>query len=539
MLDEVILQVFEESSEAFHFPVTSQKDARAFVKALHKKGLSYDSLSHEIKEPEQNFSAWRTGISRPGIGSRVLERINRPLQDVLLSDGEDDCAGCDQLSACSYDPEECEEANYNGDISFHGTTESKYAGTNSSGQKLDGEGVVKKAGKLGDSSKLNGSKRSDESLDKVSGEKGQGDRITEKCDEQAKEISSVVANGSNAAIKKKTEVASKQNDRTLIGHDSSVVRPSETKTGQDLKPVKAKKPDVGKVVKKAANTENAVEHEELKDHGMKNAACGLTNVAVESSDGIHSKDAVSHDKTLSEDRLLPPEEHPSVLTKAMYAENEELLERQEPRSAEEESAKCAKESQSLSLLEGVDGERNPTSNNPEDLLNRSKMRDGTGPSAVQADVNTKTDATFTGPRCSADVLENYDSDLDNELVDDDFADVTEIENEIGKEATKESGGRDFGYVYAFTDTESDVGEFRVKVGASRFPHKRLKQARLFNIDMKLVSTVKVSHRQRALAAVRQHLSDFAMPNTTGWFRGPLDKILSVLMSATKNHPVRD
>lgn len=535
VLDEVILQVFEESSETFHFPVTSQKDARAFVKALHQKGLSYDSLSHEIKEPEQNFSAWRTGISRSGIGNRVLERINRPLQDVLLSDGEDDCASCDQLSTCSSDTGECDESNYNGGISLHNAAESKYAGTNRSGQSLDGKGLNKKAGKSGDSLKLNGSKRPNENLEKVAGEKGQGDRITQKCDEQTEEISRVITNGSDVAIKKKIEVVSKQNELAFIGHDSSVVSPRETKSGQDLKPVKAKKPEIGKVVKKAANTENTVE--ELKERDVKNAECDLTNVADQPFDDIHCKDAVSHDKTLSEDSVLPPENNPSVLTKALPAENEELLERQEPSSAEER-VKCAQGNQSLQLSKGFDGERNSTSENPEDLLNKTKMRDDIG-LTVQTDVNTKVDTTFVSPKCSGDVLENYDSDLDNESIDDDSADVTEIENETGKETTKESGGRDFGYIYVFTDTASDVDEFRVKVGASRFPHKRLKQARLFNIDMKLVSAVKVSHRQKALTAVQQHLNEFAMPDTIGWFRGPLDKILNVLMSATKNHPVQD
>ena len=79
-IDEGILQVFEEQEDQFYFPVISQKTARSFVKALHAKGLSYEDLCKEIDEFEHNFSAWRKGLGRVGIGRRILQRINAPLQ---------------------------------------------------------------------------------------------------------------------------------------------------------------------------------------------------------------------------------------------------------------------------------------------------------------------------------------------------------------------------------------------------------------------------------------------------------------------------
>ena len=54
-LDALILEVFEENEEQFFFPLTSQKTARAFAKAIHNKGYPYEEMCKEIKELEHNF----------------------------------------------------------------------------------------------------------------------------------------------------------------------------------------------------------------------------------------------------------------------------------------------------------------------------------------------------------------------------------------------------------------------------------------------------------------------------------------------------
>jgi len=96
-LDDVILDVFEQSVTScatdrhqFYFPVTSQSDARAFVCELHTRGVQYSRLSATVGEREHSFTAWRTGNSHPGIGNRVVERINRPVQQLLLADDDSD-----------------------------------------------------------------------------------------------------------------------------------------------------------------------------------------------------------------------------------------------------------------------------------------------------------------------------------------------------------------------------------------------------------------------------------------------------------------
>lgn len=76
-IDELILQVFEEHEDTFFWPVSSQKEAKNFVKHLHDKGAAYEDICKEIGEFEHNFSAWRKGLGRVGIGTRMIERINR------------------------------------------------------------------------------------------------------------------------------------------------------------------------------------------------------------------------------------------------------------------------------------------------------------------------------------------------------------------------------------------------------------------------------------------------------------------------------
>ena len=88
LLDNFIMLVFEEN-ENFSFPITSQRDARAFVKALSGKGFSLHDLRDEIGEAEQTFTAWRKGLGRKGIGNMVMERINRPFQQLLIGDGNE------------------------------------------------------------------------------------------------------------------------------------------------------------------------------------------------------------------------------------------------------------------------------------------------------------------------------------------------------------------------------------------------------------------------------------------------------------------
>jgi len=85
-LDDVILAVFESRDPAlFYFPLTSQRAAREFVCELERRCARCEALMCvAVGEHRANFTAWRTGANWPGVGNRVVERINRPLQQLLM-----------------------------------------------------------------------------------------------------------------------------------------------------------------------------------------------------------------------------------------------------------------------------------------------------------------------------------------------------------------------------------------------------------------------------------------------------------------------
>jgi len=80
-----------------------QHDARAFVSELNRRGVQYSVLCAAVGELEQNFTSWRTGLNRPSVGNRVVERINRPLQQLLLTEWEE---GDGELGLSDVDDEE-------------------------------------------------------------------------------------------------------------------------------------------------------------------------------------------------------------------------------------------------------------------------------------------------------------------------------------------------------------------------------------------------------------------------------------------------
>lgn len=86
-IDEIIIKTFSENQNIC-FPVYCQRDAKSFIKILFKNGLNGVIFSQEIGESETNFTSWKNGLSKLGVGKKVMMRINRPIEDFLWSDGE-------------------------------------------------------------------------------------------------------------------------------------------------------------------------------------------------------------------------------------------------------------------------------------------------------------------------------------------------------------------------------------------------------------------------------------------------------------------
>ena len=90
LLDKLILQIFEEQEDAFSFPLTTMKETRDFVRLLNRQGFTYEMICAEIDEKFEAFRNWRLGGGPDTIGRRTMIRINKPLQEAMLSDGEDE-----------------------------------------------------------------------------------------------------------------------------------------------------------------------------------------------------------------------------------------------------------------------------------------------------------------------------------------------------------------------------------------------------------------------------------------------------------------
>lgn len=76
-ITEAILQVFENHEDKFFWPLDNQRDAKLFVKLMHDVGMPYEDVGRQINELEDNFRAWRKGLGRVGIGTRLMELINK------------------------------------------------------------------------------------------------------------------------------------------------------------------------------------------------------------------------------------------------------------------------------------------------------------------------------------------------------------------------------------------------------------------------------------------------------------------------------
>jgi len=94
-----------------------------------------------------------------------------------------------------------------------------------------------------------------------------------------------------------------------------------------------------------------------------------------------------------------------------------------------------------------------------------------------------------------------------------------------------------GYLYVFTDspTEDEPSEYKVtgvlprfKVGASRFPGKRLQQATCFNPEIKPFIVASVKRRLGALRLAREKLAQFQVTGTCDWFACDEDVMVTVI-----------
>ena len=512
-LEDYIIQVFEEQEDQFYFPVTTQKEARSFIKALHIKGIQYDSLCEEIGEFEHNFSAWRKGLGRAGIGNRVIELINKPFQQLLLSDSEE-----------------------SGD-------EGEPNGNSVNISRL--QNVVDKAHTNGDSVVR---PRVEERLplhqDRGVMEETQGEITQSWLNSIEKKVAAIDVE-TRPEIKVTNQGEALRNSREASQEPSREVKSAmEAKDeGVTLETVKLRKvekkveePKVLMREKKEGNFERTLSFREklqkARERESKTLSGGFTKDSPPSTPELNGKENISSSASPvsvklegdigngSCEKSKDVTDHTDDITK----EEDEKEDVVEVRHEELEVTKGAEEDL---LSQEVDKSDTSGSESEEEKEEEAEQKNE---EEVASEVSTETSSiTEDSP-----VNESYDSDLDQDSQDS----TTEIGNLLRQLATlKEQSPDGPGFIYVFSDQSTpDDNVHRVKIGASRFPNKRLEQAKSFNTEIKLASAMPVSPRREALADVHQRLSSHQINGNTGWYRASLDQVLELVTMVAEKFP---
>ena len=191
----------------------------------------------------------------------------------------------------------------------------------------------------------------------------------------------------------------------------------------------------------------------------------------------------------------------------------------------------------------LDGQSEPVHHDSEKITmspDKDKNTDSGPTAATTADISASADHQYTTtektidpavPTTSAemssvsskstessedsDTAVNYDSDLDAEFADSEavvrlLADIVELKSNSAADGP--------GYLYVFTDRPNR----RFKIGASRSPATRLRQAAAFNPDIMSLISVPVSRRAAAASELRRRLAGrdviaTCLPGSRDWF----------------------
>lgn len=665
-LDKQILKIFEDQEEKFSFPLTTQKQARDFVRLLNHQGFNYELLSEEIGEKSEVFRGWRLGSGPDAIGRRILMRINKPIQEAMCCDFETE----EEMNLCS-------------DL-----VEESKAGSRMAGKHMEGKTtIIKEASKLSsriaDKPEDKPIKTGQDTYTEMHKDSYQGialridgenenmksgveveiaSRDLEKSLEKSSPIliinkgrdiykakdtgqfvdhleimklspseSSTFEEHNNRKHLDKMEVLQKQSktlETTSIAMNTELYArglSSERKQNQDEKYESSNKNNKGNCLKKSIGTgkdivdsktgddsdyernRSEVEHklhienlETLKDSELNDQVRRLlladhdtalhsdnghrSNVVSDKNDEIRDKNLNQYqitnsdcheNKSLMTDStsfaLSPAPKHVSSEMAINSSQNSALHSDKSNKITEDEnsrkqfyaSSKITRQesnAQNGSILgENLKSDiivntescqsRDQTTAAIADqtqeapILNRSSPDSSTkesgslnaAPSSFESlpqtiPVTTETISHVATSDTTKDenINENYNSDLDLENTDHSTEERTLIQKlRLLKSSEKKNGP---GYLFVFSDTPAatGTGKHRIKIGVSRFPDKKFKQALLFNPDIRMVTTVAVENRKTALYIAQDQLKSMSLRGQHGWYWGSLDVVMATI-----------
>ena len=134
-----------------------------------------------------------------------------------------------------------------------------------------------------------------------------------------------------------------------------------------------------------------------------------------------------------------------------------------------------------------------------------------------------------------DVGESYDSEFDGEN-DHLYSQGRTLSTQIPHYKKRVSAHDSPGQVYIFSDSPVNSPLPRFKIKASRFPKRRLAQARCFNINMKMLASFRVSLRRRVMTKIIEKLEMYAVAGREGWYQGPTDDVRRVVQTMVDRYP---
>ncbi len=656
-IDHFILDVFEEHEEQFIFPLRSQNQARAFTKALHGKGVPYELLCDEIKELHQNFNAWRKGLGRTGIGSRVLTRINKPLEDVLDSDSDDESGQQKSGSAVNA---EC-EGKIGLEIAADAQRMTQHAPTDNCEERGDDVSVTSASLATQDtlSKSVEDVPAVDSDIDTGSPEvtqNGSGNVIS------SESSSSPSSPASDTDIPGMQTISSKSKQAQIASSKLSKIRSKMAAMEQHInnvferkfkKKTSSRKDDGNKVAQDSPTTSEPPQQNTSPQKDILSRESAMR--AINNNDKNFSRSSTveepSLDVLLREDghglargdqdekrrsvrerisqfnelHSIRPEATPPLsrsssmrsLRKSVspnhatdkvpgdiddveaFPRVSQYLElfqgskspspaKEIPSESQERGKKAPKANGRLHHHEkslksdarrsGGDSSRDLSLQDAEDefTLLISELENNNSlpatPGNTQKDMTPESDVWVSFRNSSTDsrnketsgategldadsessddsskfstasemdsqdeddfendAPENYDSDLDPECnaKSDHFSQLlTQMTIHKGKLADGP------GYIYIFPDSPEGSSTHRMLIGASRNPERRLKQAKVYNMDMWCKDTIFVKSRRTALQNVCQRLTTYRLyKNSDYWFQGDLDSVLQCITSA--------
>jgi len=566
-LDELILRIFEEDDDAFYFPVKTQKEAKAFVRTLNIMGMQYLSIAQEVGEFEHNLTAWRKGLGRVGIGQRVIKRLNQPLQD-LLDDEEE----------------------YNVDLQ-------KLLRRNSSvtsSSQLSGRTSVSSVDRVS----LCSSEVSVDQLDRLSATDRTSNisNISNNQDDMSEDSDSDSSShhqsqDSPRSSPTPTPTHTKPPPPSQPTRPKSPTKPSSptpTHTPVKLRKVEAAKPEISVdadpanvILRRAGSLRHVNRPEPVKVEKKEDSEGGEdSEVSMSVAERIRSYNSPKLSRrqisstgsdtpssvSTSRETSVEPDMHidtsspvpaacsppVSPLRTEKSAPLRNGTSQQDERASPEPKANGEMKSVSDRMEElrkrvsGVNQDQEPEQyKRNSDIPQDEPQTNGRDSREDHVDNGTNGRPTSQNNSRRSSVCQSVDSN-DSSAVDENYNSDLDPDNEgqspvmaklVQKISSMRAGQRNqSGYIYVLTDSPESEEEIRIKVGSSRCPEKRLRQARCFNPEMVLHLSIPVTARLSALSEAASLLQEYMCPELTYWYEAPRDVIKEAIQTVAEKFP---